>query len=155
MLRNQWKNSSQTLEADIKFTTLDDIERTFTREDLWFVTKRTFVVLRVFFGGKNQEFQKIPILFFLESAYFNPVNRQSDIPMPLSVWRGIDPTITEYALKRAALLIQEVAGGEIGYSNLYQRKLRTLVCFWTLSKVAKIIGRNYQRIHQKILVSLI
>jgi phenylalanyl-tRNA synthetase beta chain len=59
-------------------------------------------------------------------------------------------------LKRAALLIQEVAGGEITSDvvNVYPKKIEDFFCVLNFSKVAKIIGQNYQKIPLKILVSL-
>jgi phenylalanyl-tRNA synthetase beta chain len=82
---------------------------------------------------------------FLESAYFNPVSirktkETSITDASFRFERGIDPNITEYALKRAALLIQ-VAGGEITSDvvNVYPKKIEDL--FLNFSKVAKIIGQ--------------
>jgi phenylalanyl-tRNA synthetase beta chain len=73
-----------------------------------------------FWWKRLREFQKKLRQYFLESAYFNPVSVRKtakrhtlNTDASFRFERGIDPTITEYALKRAALLIQEVAGGEI------------------------------------------
>ncbi|MBC7747100.1 MAG: phenylalanine--tRNA ligase subunit beta, partial [Methylotenera sp.] len=101
---------------------------------------------------------------FLESAYFNPVSirktakrHQLNTDASFRFERGIDPTITEYALKRAALLIQEVAGGEITSDvfNVYPKKIEDFSVFLNFSKVAKIIGEELQKdTIKKILVSL-
>jgi phenylalanyl-tRNA synthetase beta chain len=71
--------------------------------------------------------------------------------------RGIDPSITEYALKRAALLIQEVAGGEITSDiiDVYPKKVEDFSVFLNFNKVTKIIGQEISKdIIKKILVSL-
>jgi phenylalanyl-tRNA synthetase beta chain len=53
----------QTLPSGTKFTTLDDIERTLHEEDLMICDEKGPLIAGVF-GGKNQEFQKIPMLYF-------------------------------------------------------------------------------------------
>ena len=71
--------------------------------------------------------------------------------------RGIDPTITEFALKRAALLIQEVAGGEITSDviDIYPKKIEDFPVFLNFAKTAKLIGQELSKeIIKKILASL-
>jgi phenylalanyl-tRNA synthetase beta chain len=71
--------------------------------------------------------------------------------------RGIDPSITEYALKRAAILIQEVAGGEITSDviDVYQKKIEDFSVVLNYSNVSKIIGQEIPKeTIKKILVSL-
>ena len=72
------------------------------------------------FGGIHSGVTDETTSIFLESAYFDPVSiRKSakrhglNTDASFRFERGIDPNITEYALKRAALLIIELAGGEI------------------------------------------
>ena len=101
---------------------------------------------------------------FLESAYFNPVSvRKTAKRHTLSTdasfrfERGIDPTITEYALKRAALLIQEVAGGEITSDviDIYPKKIEDFPVFLNYAKTAKLVGQELSKeIIKKILASL-
>src|SRR5690606_23239308 len=61
--------------------------------------------------------------------------------------RGIDPNITEYALKRAALLIMELAGGEItsDVEDLYFKKIDDFQVFLNFGKVDKLIGQELSR----------
>ena len=71
--------------------------------------------------------------------------------------RGIDPTITEYALKRAAILILEVAGGEITSDiiDIYPKKIEDFAVFLNFEKTRKLIGQELPKeTIKKILVSL-
>jgi phenylalanyl-tRNA synthetase beta chain len=116
------------------------------------------------FGGKKSGVSESTNSIFLESAYFNPISirktakrHQLNTDASFRFERGIDPTITEYALKRAALLIQEVAGGEItsDVMNMYPKKIEDFSVFLNFSKVAKIIGQEIPKdTIKKILVSL-
>jgi phenylalanyl-tRNA synthetase beta chain len=54
----------QTLPSGTKFTTLDDIERTLHEEDLMICDEKGPLCIAGVFGGKNQVFQKIPMLYF-------------------------------------------------------------------------------------------
>ena len=122
----------QTLPAGTKFTTLDDVERTLHEEDLMICDEKGPLCIAGVFGGKKSGVSESTNSIFLESAYFNPVSvrksakrHQLNTDASFRFERGIDPTITEYALKRAALLIQEVAGGEITSDliNVYPKKM--------------------------------
>lgn len=154
----------QTLPAGTKFTTLDDIERTLHEEDLMICDEKGPLCIAGVFGGKKSGVSENTNAIFLESAYFNPVSirktakrHQLNTDASFRFERGIDPTITEYALKRAALLIQEVAGGEITSDvvNVYPKKIEDFTVFLNFSKVAKIIGQELPKdTIKKILVSL-
>ena len=154
----------QTLPAGTKFTTLDDIERTLHEEDLMICDEKGPLCIAGVFGGKKSGVSESTNSIFLESAYFNPVSirktakrHQLNTDASFRFERGIDPTITEYALKRAALLIQEVAGGEITSDvvNVYPKKIEEFSVFLNFSKVAKIIGQELPKDNIKnILVSL-
>jgi phenylalanyl-tRNA synthetase beta chain len=98
----------------------------------------------------------------LESAYFNPVAiRKTAKRHGLSTdasfrfERGIDPEITEYALKRAALLILEVAGGEITSDvvDIYPKKLEGFSVFLNYEKTFKLIGQELPKETIKKIVS--
>ncbi|MGZ9736299.1 phenylalanine--tRNA ligase subunit beta [Flavobacterium sp. GNP002] len=154
----------QTLPAGTKFTTLDDIERTLHEEDLIICDEKGPLCIAGVFGGKKSGVSESTNSIFLESAYFNPVSirktakrHQLNTDASFRFERGIDPTITEYALKRAALLIQEVAGGEITSDviNVYPKKIEDFSVFLNFGKVAKIIGQELPKdTIKKILVSL-
>ena len=154
----------KTLPAGTKFTTLDDIERTLHEEDLMICDDKGPMCIAGVFGGKNSGVTETTKAIFLESAYFNPVSiRKTAKRHMLSTdasfrfERGIDPTITQYALKRAALLIQEVAGGEITSDviDIYQKKIEDFPVFLNFAKTAKLIGQELPKeTIKKILASL-
>ncbi len=110
----------KTVEEGTKFTTLDDVERTLTAQDLMICSAEEPMCIAGVFGGKESGISDSTVNVLLESAYFNPVwVRKSAKRFGLNTdasfrfERGIDPNIQIYALKRAAILMKEYAGGEI------------------------------------------
>mgnify|MGYP001163417241 CR=1 FL=1 len=154
----------KTVAAGTKFTTLDDVERTLHEEDLMICDESGPMCIAGVFGGKTSGVSESTQAIFLESAYFNPVSvRKTAKRHTLSTdasfrfERGIDPTITEYALKRAAVLIQEVAGGEITSDiiDIYPKKIEDFSVFIHFNKVNRIIGEEIKpETIKKILASL-
>ncbi len=154
----------KTVKAGTKFTTLDEVERTLDAEDLMICHAEGPMCIAGVFGGKDSGVTENTQAIFLESAYFNPVSiRKTAKRHTLSTdasfrfERGIDPNITEYALKRAALLIQEVAGGEItsDITDIYPKKIEDFQVFLNFNNVTKIIGEEIPKeTIKKILVSL-
>ena len=154
----------KTLPAGTKFTTLDDVERTLHEEDLMICDEKGPMCMAGVFGGKHSGVSEETTNIFLESAYFSPVGvRKTAKRHSLSTdssfrfERGIDPTITEFALKRAAILIQEVAGGEITSDviDIYPKKIEDFPVFLNFAKTAKLIGQELSKeIIKKILASL-
>jgi phenylalanyl-tRNA synthetase beta chain len=154
----------KTLPSGTKFTTLDDIERTLHEEDLMICDEKGPLCIAGVFGGKNSGVSETTTSIFLESAYFNPVSirksakrHQLNTDASFRFERGIDPTITEYALKRAALLIQEVAGGEITSDivDIYPKKIEDFPVVLSFDNVKKIIGQELPKeIIKNILASL-
>jgi phenylalanyl-tRNA synthetase beta chain len=154
----------KTVEAGTKFVTLDDVERTLHEEDLMICDESGPMCIAGVFGGKTSGVTESTSSIFLESAYFNPVSiRKTAKRHGLSTdasfrfERGIDPTITEYALKRAALLIQETAGGEItsDIENICPKKIEDHSVLLNFSNVTRTIGQELSKeTIKKILVSL-
>mgnify|MGYP003411773881 FL=1 len=154
----------KTVAAGTKFVTLDDVERTLHAEALTICDEKGPLCIAGVFGGKNSGVNEQTNAIFLESAYFNPISirktakrHQLNTDASFRFERGIDPTITAYALKRAALLIQEVAGGEItsDVSDVYQKKIEDFSVFLNFANVAKIIGQEIPKdTIKQILVSL-
>jgi phenylalanyl-tRNA synthetase beta chain len=154
----------KTVAAGTKFVTLDDVERTLHEEDLMICDANGPLCIAGVFGGKTSGVSEETTTVFLESAYFNPVAvRKTAKRHTLSTdasfrfERGIDPSITEYALKRAALLIQEVAGGEITSDiiDVYPKKIEDFSVFIHFQKVNRIIGEEIKpETIKKILASL-
>ena len=103
-----------------KFTTLDGVEREMDSRDLMIANKDEAMCIAGVFGGLESGVTENTKNVFLESAYFDPVtirktSRRHTLQTDASFRyeRGCDPNNTPYVLKRAALLIQEVAGGEV------------------------------------------
>jgi phenylalanyl-tRNA synthetase beta chain len=154
----------KTVPSGTKFTTLDDVERSLHEEDIMICDENGPLCIAGVFGGKESGVSESTNSIFLESAYFNPVSirktakrHQLNTDASFRFERGIDPSITEYALKRAALLIQEVAGGEITSDiiDVYPKKVEDFSVFLNFKKVAKIIGQEIPKdTIKKILVSL-
>lgn len=154
----------KTVAAGTKFTTLDDVERTLHEEDLMICDEKGPLCLAGVFGGKNSGVTEATNSIFLESAYFNPVSiRKSakrhglNTDASFRFERGIDPSITEFALKRAALLIKEVAGGEITSDiiDIYPKKIEDFPVFLHFDKANKLIGQELPKeTIKKILASL-
>lgn len=150
--------------AGTKFTTLDDVERTLHEEDLVICDEKGPMCIAGVMGGKDSGVTETTSTIFLESAYFNPVSiRKSAKRHAISsdasfrFERGIDPNITQYALKRAALLIQETAGGEItsDIEDQYPKKFEDHSVFLSFDTVNRVIGQEISKeTVKKILVSL-
>ncbi len=103
-----------------KFTTLDGVERSLSNKDLMICNSEEPMCIAGVFGGEKSGVKEGTKSIFLESAYFNPVSiRKTSKRHALKTEasfryeRGCDPCMTDYALKRAALLICELAGGKI------------------------------------------
>ncbi|AWH85478.1 phenylalanine--tRNA ligase subunit beta [Flavobacterium album] len=154
----------KTLPAGTKFTTLDDVERTLHEEDLMICDEVGPMCMAGVFGGKNSGVTESTSSIFLESAYFNPVSVRKtakrhglNTDASFRFERGIDPSIAEYALKRAALLIQETAGGEItsDVTDIYPKKIEGHSVLLNFSNVTRTIGQELPKeTIKKILVSL-
>lgn len=154
----------KTVEAGTKFVTLDEVERSLHEEDLMICDEKGPLCIAGVFGGKQSGVSETTTNIFLESAYFNPVSVRKtakrhglNTDASFRFERGIDPTITEYALKRATLLIQEMAGGEITSDviDIYPKKIEDATVFLNFAKTAKLIGQELPKeTIKKILASL-
>jgi len=131
------------------FTTLDEVERKLSSEDLMICNAEEPMCIAGVFGGAKSGVTEATKAVFLESAYFNPVSvRKTSKRHGLKTdssfrfERGTDPEITVYALKRAALLIKEVAGGEISseIADFYPSPIAPFNVSITYSNVNRLIG---------------
>lgn len=102
------------------FTTLDGVERKLNGSELMICNEKEGMCIAGVFGGQKSGVTESTTNVFLESAYFNPVSIRKTskyhglkTDASFRYERGCDPNITVYALKRAALLIKELAGGTI------------------------------------------
>ena len=112
-----------------KFVTLDGVERTLSAADLMICNAEEPMCIAGVFGGQDSGITETTTNVFLESAYFDPVSirktarrHQLSTDASFRYERGCDPNNTLYVLKRCALLIQEVAGGEIAMEVVDQVK---------------------------------
>ena len=112
-----------------KFVTLDGMERTLSAADLMICNAEEPMCIAGVFGGQDSGITETTTNVFLESAYFDPVSirktarrHQLSTDASFRYERGCDPNNTLYVLKRCALLIQEVAGGEIAMEVVDQVK---------------------------------
>lgn len=154
----------KTLPSGTKFITLDEVERELHEEDLMICDKEKPLALAGVFGGIGSGVTEETTSVFLESAYFNPVTvRKSAKRHGLSTdasfrfERGIDPKITDYALKRAVILIQEYAGGDVtsDLDDYYFKKIEDFTVFLTYEKINSLIGQNLSKeVIKSILASL-
>ncbi|MGR6087549.1 MAG: phenylalanine--tRNA ligase subunit beta [Arcticibacter sp.] len=108
------------LPARTMFTTLDGVERKLNGNELMICDERGGMCMAGIFGGLNSGVSESTTDVFLESACFSPVSvRKSSKHHGLKTdasfrfERGSDPEIVGYALQRAALLIADVAGGQV------------------------------------------
>lgn len=103
-----------------RFVTLDEVERKLSANDLMICNVKEPMCIGGVFGGLKSGVTKSTTAIFLESACFDPktIRRTSkyhalQTDASFRFERGTDPEITVYALKRAALLMQEIAGGKV------------------------------------------
>jgi len=144
----------KTLKEKTKFTTLDEVERELSSEDLMICNNSEAMCIAGVFGGLDSGVSDSTTNIFLESAYFNPVSiRKTAKRHTLSTdssfrfERGCDPNMTIYALKRAAILIKEIAGGEISSEivDVYPNKIEHFEVELTYSKLDNLIGEKIER----------
>lgn len=110
----------KTMPEGTPFVTLDGVERKLSSDDLMICNESEPMCIAGVFGGLHSGVTDKTTKVFIESACFNPVYirktaRRHDLHTDASFRfeRGTDPNITIWALKRAALLIKEIAGGTI------------------------------------------
>lgn len=153
----------KTLPEGTKFTTLDDVERELSSEDIMIcdADDKPLCIAGVF-GGVNSGVTEHTHSIFLESAYFNPVSVRKtakrhglNTDASFRFERGIDINTTQYALKRAALLIEEYAGGKMSSDILdfYPIKLQDFEVFLSFENTYKLIGQEIPKETIKTILS--
>ncbi|MFT5279115.1 MAG: phenylalanyl-tRNA synthetase beta chain, partial [Bacteroidia bacterium] len=133
-----------------KFQTLDEVERTLDSNDLMICNESEGMCIAGVFGGISSGVTEKTTDVFLESAYFNPVSVRKtakrhglNTDASFRFERGIDPDITVYAAKRAALLIQELAGGKISnITDIYPTPIERFRFDVRFSKINEIVGHE-------------
>lgn len=144
----------KNVEEGTKIVTLDEVERTLTKEDIVICDTNGPLCIAGVYGGKNSGVVDETFNIFLESAYFDPISiRKTSKRLAINTdasfrfERGIDINLTEYALKRAALLILECAGGEITSDivDIYPHKIEDFNVFLNYDKIFKTIGEEISK----------
>ena len=148
---------------NIKFKTLDEVEREITKDDLMICNSKKPMCIAGIFGGIDSGVSKETNTIFIESAYFDPISvRKSAKHHNLSTdssyrfERGVDPNTTKYALKRAVLMIKEICKGSIVSSDLidlYPKTLEDTQIILGFDKIQKIIGQKIEKETIKNIVS--
>jgi phenylalanyl-tRNA synthetase beta chain len=139
----------RTAAAGSKFVTLDGIEREMHQDDLLICNETEGMCIAGVFGGLYSGVKESTTSVFLESAWFDSVYirktaRRHTLSTDASFRfeRGTDPNGTIYALKRAALLIKEVAGGEISSEivDVYPNPIADFKVDVTYTNIKRLIG---------------
>ncbi len=139
------------------FKTLDDVDRKLSADDLMICNAKEPMCIAGVFGGIGSGVKNSTKNIFLESAYFNPVwvrktSKRFGLKTDASFRfeRGTDPDITVFALKYAALLIKEVAGGTISseISDIYPNPVAPFEVDITYKNVDRLIGKSI--VHEEI-----
>ncbi|NJB69596.1 phenylalanyl-tRNA synthetase beta chain [Saonia flava] len=144
----------KTLPSGTKFTTLDGEERELHKDDLMICDSEKPMCIAGVFGGIHSGVTENTTSIFLESAYFDPISIRKtakrhglNTDASFRFERGIDINNVEYALKRAAILIKEIAGGDITSEvvDIYPNKKDDYQVFLTFDKINKLIGQEIPR----------
>lgn len=137
--------------ADTIFQTLDGKERKLFAGDLMICNANEPVVLAGIFGGIKAGITAYTTQIFLESAYFSPdgIRKSSQLhglktDASFRYERGTDPNMVIYALKRAALLIKEIAGGQItsAITDIYPAKIENFKFLVKYQHINRLIGNT-------------
>ena len=141
----------KTLAKDTPFTTLDGVERKLHQEDLMICDEDKPLCIAGVFGGLTSGVSKETKRIFLECAYFDAVSIRKtakrhglNTDASFRYERGIDPEIGEFALKRAALLIQEIAGGDISSDIVHVKQPleEKVSLFIQFERITKVLGQE-------------
>jgi phenylalanyl-tRNA synthetase beta chain len=152
------------LNQDSPFVTLDEVERKLHADDLMICNAEEGMCIAGVFGGISSGVTEKTNNIFLESAFFESTHirktskrhaLQTDASFRFE--RGADPNITVYALKRAALLIKEIAGGKISseIKDVYPSPISNWEVEINYQNVDRLIGKKIPRdIIREILTNL-
>ncbi len=144
----------KTLKNKSKFITLDEIERELSNNDLMICNKNEGMCIAGVFGGQKSGVSSETKNIFIESAYFNPVwvrktarRHGLNTDSSFRFERGADPNITVYTLKRAALLIKEIAGGKISSEivDIYPNPVKNKMVELLFQNINRLIGYKIEK----------
>lgn len=147
-----------------KFVTLDETERTLSSRDLMICNSEEGMCIAGVFGGIKSGVTDSTRNIFLESAHFNPVSirktskrhgLQTDASFRFE--RGTDPNITIWALRRAAMLMKELAGGRISSEivDIYPEPIENSKVGISFRNVDRLIGKHIEKEKIKKILGLL
>jgi phenylalanyl-tRNA synthetase beta chain len=140
----------KTMPEGTAFTTLDEKERKLTSEDLMICDAEDGMCIGGVFGGAGSGVTDQTTSIFLESACFDPVfirktakHHQLNTDASFRFERGTDPNMTVYALKRAARLMKELAGGKISseITDIYPDPVEDFTIEVTFRNIDRLSGK--------------
>jgi len=140
----------KTMAEGSTFTTLDEKERKLSARDLMICNAEEGMCIAGVFGGIKSGVTSDTKSIFLESAYFSPdyirktaQTHQLKTDASFRYERGTDPSITVYALKYAALLIQELAGGKVtsDITDIYPSAIEDFSVPVAYKNIDRLIGK--------------
>ncbi len=144
----------RTCAEGTKFTTLDGVERTLDSRDLMICNAKEPMCIAGVFGGLDSGVTAATTDIFIESAYFNPTwvrktARRHGLSTDSSFRyeRGTDPNATLWAAKLAAMLVKELAGGEICGEpvDIYPEKIIPYEVEFDYGYARRLIGKDIER----------
>jgi phenylalanyl-tRNA synthetase beta chain len=142
------------MSQDTAFITLDEVERKLDSNDLMICNESDGMCIAGVFGGIDSGVTEKTKNIFLESAYFDPTHvrktsrrHQLQTDASFRFERGVDPNITSYALQRAILLFQEVAGGQVSseIKDVYPQPIEPWDIRVSYRNVDRLIGKVIER----------
>jgi len=151
----------KTLEDGYSFETLDGKIRSLSKEDLMICNSDVPMCIAGVFGGKQSGVKDTTTDIFLESAVFNPVSiRKTSVRHGLRTdaavrfEKGVDISNVIYVIKRAAMMIKEIAGGSISsaINDLYPAPKEKTHVALKYHYLKKLSGKNY---HQDTIVDVL
>ncbi len=133
------------------FTTLDGVERKLSDKDLMICNADEPMCIAGVFGGLDSGVTESTTSVFIESAYFNPTSvrktaRRHGLQTDSSFRyeRGCDLNCNIYMLKLAALMIKELAGGEItgDVVDIYPNPVEPATVEFSYDRCTALVGKE-------------
>ncbi len=140
----------KTMPEGTPFVTLDEVERKLSDRDLMICNRENAMCIAGVFGGLDSGSTETTTDVFIESAYFHPTwvrktARRHGLNTDASFRfeRGIDPNITVYCLKLAALMMKELAGGTISseIKDVCTAPAQDFIVELTYERVNSLVGK--------------
>ena len=131
--------------------TLDGVERKLAACDMVIANEDGPMCIAGVFGGEDSGVSDNTVNVFIEGAYFDPVSirktaksQQLSTDASFRFERGADPEAALYAAKRAALLIQEVAGGKVigSLREVYPQRIERAQIELDYARIEHFIGKK-------------